>query len=378
MKPMRIVATAATLAIALPAQLTIGDGNMNVVVGALSTAQAPQSLSLRADALGTDHGFEQGWFYRVAGDPREYALRSVGAVSEGVVAGTHADRELANVDIRSQLKASVDWDVYDAGPASGVVINRLTLTNRSHLPVTVDVFCYTDLDIAGTPGNDACAGGNSSHFVSDPTGIQVEVRALGNDLSQVGAWPSVRDALTNATLDDLSGVLPPFVGDYTGAFQWQSRTLQPFEQKTFTVVLAVETSALALPLVENYGAGNGSTFEIHATELPLQDNTQPRVFACRMKGALRYVEQRTVIGLASSTPFPFIPGLDFWVMPASIIGVFGGYTDANGEAAETFVVPPMPYLAGISIYFQVFAVDASAPNQFAFHSAGMKATIGKL
>jgi hypothetical protein len=244
--------------------------------------------------------------------------------------------------------------------------------------VTVDVFCYADLDVAGTAGNDACVGGNGAHFVSDGTGIQIEIRALGNDRSQVGAWPTVRDALTNTTLDNLSGALPPFSGDYSGAFQWQNRTLQPFEQRTFTVAFAVETAALALPLVENYGVANGSTFEIHATEPPLQDNTQPRAFACRMKGALRFVEQRTILGLTPSAPYPFIPGLDFWVLPASILSVFGGYTDANGEAAETFVLPPTPYLAGVSLYFQVFAVDASAPNQYAFFSTGMKVTIGKL
>jgi hypothetical protein len=378
MKPMRILAVASTLAAVVPAQLTISDGNMNVVVGALSTVQEPQSLELRADALGTNHGYEQGWFYRVAGDTREYALRSVGVISEGVVAGKHADRDFANVDIRSQLKASVDWDVYDSGPASGVVINRLTLTNRSQQPVTVDVFCYTDLDIAGTPGNDVCVGTNSSHFVSDPSGIQIEVRAIGNDLSQVGAWPSVRDLLTNATLDDLSGALPPFTGDYTGAFQWQNRTLQPFEQKTFTVALAVETSALALPLVENYGTQNGTGFEIHTSELPLQDNTQPRMFACRMKGALRFVEYRTIVGLTSSAPFPFIPGLDFWVLPGSVFAVYGGITSQDGEASNSFVVPASPYFSGISVYFQVFSVDASAPNGYAYQSAGMHVTIGKL
>ena len=31
------------------------------------------------------------------------------------------------------------------------------------------------------------------------------------------------------------GALPPFTGDYTGAFQWQNRTLQPFEQLVRTV-----------------------------------------------------------------------------------------------------------------------------------------------
>jgi hypothetical protein len=374
----RTLLGASLLAAALPAQLTISDGNTGIVTGALSaTLQTPRSLALRADALGVDHGFEHWWYYRVAGDTREWSLRNVGAVTEGTI-GEHADRDFADVDARGLLKAAVDMHVYDAGPASGVLISRVTFTNRSNAPVTIDVFCYTDLDIADTFGNDVCSGSASSHFVSDPSGVQIEVRALGSDRSAVAAYPTIRDLLTNSTVDNLPLLPPPFTGDYSGAFQWQNRTLQPFEQRTFTVALAVDTAATALPLVENYGAGNGHTFEIHTVSLPLQDQTQTRVISCQMKGALPGVEQRTIVGLDPWQPQPFIPGLDLWVLPASIIAVFGGVTNATGEAFELFVIPPGPYFAGFNVYFQVFSVDAAAPNGYAWFSPGMHMRIGKL
>jgi hypothetical protein len=376
-KPLSMLG-ASLLAAAVPAQLTVTDGNMNVTTGALSaTAQTPRTLALRADAIAVDHGVEHWWYYRVAGDTREFALRNLGGVTEGIV-GEHVDRDFADVDARGLLKAAVDMDVYDAGPASGVLISRVTFMNRSNAPVTIDVFCYTDLDIADTFGNDVCTGTASSHFVSDPSGVQIEVRALGSDRSAVAAFPTIRDLLTNATLDNLPLLSPPFTGDYAGAFQWQNRTLQPFEQRTFTVALAVDNAATALPLVENYGAGNGHTFEIHTASPPLQDQTQTRVISCQMKGALPGVEQRTIVGLDPWQPQPFIPGLDLWVLPASIIAVFGGMTSATGEAVELFVIPPAPYFAGFDVYFQVFSVDAAAPNGYAWFSPGMHMRIGKL
>jgi hypothetical protein len=375
----RSMFAATVLVAAAPAQLTLTDGNMNVGLGAIpATAQLPASLSLRADALATNHGFEQGWFYRVNGDAREFALRTLGGMTEGLVGTDHGNRDFANIDSRNLLKAAVDYDVYDSGPASGVAFNRLTLTNRSNAPVTVNVFCYTDLDIAATSGNDVCTGGLHSHFVTDGSGVQIEVRALGNDLTAVAAYPTLRTLLTNAAVDNLLPAFAPFAGDYTGAFQWQNRTLQPFEQSTFTVVFCVDTAAAALPLVEHYGIGNGYNFEIYTDTIPLQDNTQVRVIKSQMKNALPSVEQRTIFGLDPWVPQPYIPGLDFWVLPASIIGVYGFMTSPQGTAEEAFLVPPAPYFNGINIYFQVFSVDAAAPNGFAYFTPGMRFRIGKL
>ncbi len=377
----RFFVGAMALVAVLPAQITLTDANTQVVLGNLSaTSHLPRSFQLRADALAINHAFEHQWYYRVAGDAREFSFRNLGGVATGVVpSNDHGDRDFANVDNRNLLKASFDFDIYDSGPASGVFISRVTLMNTSAATISVDMFCYTDLDIGGTFGDDVCTGTNSSHYVTDQTGIQVEVRALGNDLSAVAAYPAIRTALTNLTVDNLSGVLPPFTGDYTGAFQWQNRTLLPFEQKTFQVVLAVDTTATLIPIVENYGYGNGSTFEIHTQTAPLQDNTQPRVLNVQMKGALPFVEQRTIVGLAPwLPPLPFIAGLEIWCEPIQIIGVFGGFTSATGEAQESFVIPPGPYLAGLNVFFQAFAVDAAAPNGYASFSPGMRVRVGKL
>lgn len=358
--------------------LTLVDGNMSVTTAQPpATSQTPPSFDLLSDALAINQGYEHWWYYRVNGDASESALRSV--TSGGVsTAGDHADRDFDDLDGRGVLKASVDFDTYSSGSASGVVISRLTVMNISAAPIVVDLFAYTDLDVAGTFGNDVCTGNGNSHFITDPSGIQIEVRGVGADRSDVGAFPSVRNLLTNGTVNDLGNNLPPFLGDYTGAFQWTATTLQPFEERTFQVVIAVDTAALAVPEIANYGAGNGSNFQIHCTDLPLQDNAQARLFSVRLKGALPNALYRLVTGLDPYNAAPFIPDIDLWVSPPSIIAVWGGFTTATGEVTQSFVIPPSPYLAGFDIYHQGFYVDAAAPNGFAYQTTGMRNIIGKL
>jgi hypothetical protein len=380
MKFSRLVPISIAIAAVLPAQVTLTDGNTVFTSADPSlVAQTPRTFDLRADALAVDHGFEHWWYYRVSGDPAELALRSLGGVTGGVVAGNeHADRDFADVDLRGLLKASLDFDVYDAGPASGVVISRLTVMNRSAAPVTIDLFAYTDLDIANTSTDDVCTGTATSHFVSDPSGVQVEIRAFGNDRHDARAYPLIRNALTNLTVDNLMNTLPPFTGDYTGAFQWQNRTLQPFEERSFQILMAVDTAAILPPINENYGAGNSSVMQLHTQFLPLQDNTTSRLFAVQMKNSLPNVPYRIITGLASWVPQPFIAGIDLWVDPASLIAVFGGITNANGDAAEIFSIPPSPYLYGFSLFHQGFAVNAAAPNGYAWQTSALRTRIGKL
>jgi len=369
----------AAVAAALPAQLTITDGNMSATTDALSaTSQSPRSFDLLADALAVNHAYEHWWYYRVAGDTSESALRLVGTVNEGVVGTTHIDRDFADVDSRGLLRMSLDMDTYSTGPASGVVISRLNVMNISNAPVTFDIFAYTDLDVTGSSGNDSVTGNGSSHVVTDPSGVRIEVRALGNDKSEVGAYPTIRNKLINAVVDDLSDALPPFAGDYTGAFQWQSRTLAPFAQTSFQVLLAVDTAAFAAPVVEYYGVGNGSNGEIQTDALPLQDNANIRQFSLQLVHALPFTEFRIGTSVAPINAFPIVPGIDMWVDPGLMIGLWGGFTDANGFAQESFLIPTSPYLTGFTAYTQGFYVDGAAPNGFVFYTTGLATQIGKL
>lgn len=373
-------------AVSLPAQILLTDGNLRFRTDAPAIgSHAPCALDLRCDATNVDHGFEHWWYYRVAGDTREFSLRAIGPLTSGVTpSNDHGDRDWGNVDNRNLIEASLDFDVYDTGPASGVVISRLTVMNVTNAPLTLSLFCYTDLDIAGSSGDDVATGTGSSHFVTDASGVSIEVRALGSDRSAVANYPALFDLLTNSVVDNLNNSVPPFTGDYTGAFQWQNRTLQPFEQRTFQVVMAANNTANALPVIEHFGSGNGRTFEIDTQTLLLQDNAGPRLFSVRMKGALPNAEHRVVTGFQSIPGgLPVFQnfggnGVPLLVDPFTFIGIYFGFTNAQGQAEVLFPVPPTPYLTGLEFFHQAFYVDAAAPNGFAYASAGLRTVIGRL
>lgn len=376
----RFLASAAALSAALAAQsLTITDGNMSMTTGALSSSsQSPCGFALAADALGTNHAYEHWWYYRVAGDTRENALRAIGPVSGGVTPFlTHADRDLADVDLRGILRASVDFDVYDSGPASGVVVSRLTLTNTSNAALTLDLFSYQDLDISGTYGDDVVTGNGTHHVVTDWTGVQIDVRAPGADHSDIGAYPSVRTLLTNTSVDNLTDTLPPFNGDYTGAFQWSNRTLQPGEQRSFSVVFAVDTAASRVPEVEHYGRGSTLVPEIYTDTLPLQDNSQLRQLGIHLRNAL----PNSPVGLLSNTTpangLPFL-NCELWVDPNPPMQFPIGVTTAAGEMSSVFIIPPSPYVTGFPIYHQYFYADNQAPNGVGQWTPAILTRVGRL
>jgi len=377
---IRFLVSAAAISVAASAQaLNFFDGNMNVTTGALfAVSHSPPLFDLAADGLAISHGYEHGWYYRVAGDPREYSLRNIGPVTGGVpVFLTHADRDFADLDSRGLLRANWDLDVYDSGPASGVVTSRLTLTNLSAAPVTFAVFCYTDLDIAGTFGNDTVTGDGQHHLVTDWSGVTIDIRARGADHSMVAAYPIVRNLLTNALVDDLPDVLPPFLGDYTGAFQWSNRTLQPLEQRSFTVVFAVDTVAPYVPEVAHYGTSSSLAPEIYTDTLPLQDNSNPRQIGIQLRNA----PGNSPVGLLSNThPAPGIPfaALLLWVDPLPPAQFPIGTTTASGEANLVFPIPSSPYLTGYPIFHQYFYLDNAAPNGVSQHTAALMTRVGRL
>lgn len=369
----------ASLSSALCAQLTISDGNMSFTTGALSaTSHSPRAADLRADALAINHAYEHWWYYRIVGDSRESALRDIGPVTGGVpVFLSHADRDFGDVDSRGLLRANLDWDTYDSGPSSGVITSRVTLTNISAAAVTLDLFCYNDLDIAGTFGDDAVTGNGTSHVVTDWTGVRIEIRAPGADHSDLGVFPAIRNLLTNTVVDNLADTLPPFSGDYTGAFQWSNRTLQPGEHRSWTVIFAVDTAATRTPIVAAYGIGSHLAPEIYTDTLPLQDNSNPRQLGIHLKGALANAPVGLASNTASAAGIPFL-GVVLWIDPNPPIVFPIGMTNGFGEASYVYTIPTSPYLTGFPIYHQYFYADNGAPNGIAGYTGGLLTELGRL
>ena len=108
---------------------------------------------------------------------------------------------------------------------------QIDLTNNTASAITLSVYTYVDLDLAGTWADDSAVTDLSRMLVQDdaiPTSFFVwdVVDAAGADRFQVGDYPTVRTALDNMTSNqDLSNGLAVFgPSDFSGAYQF-NRTL---------------------------------------------------------------------------------------------------------------------------------------------------------
>jgi hypothetical protein len=377
-----LAAALAAAATSLPAQnLTIGDGNMVFTTVAPSASSTlPCAANLIGDAMGTDHAFEHWWYFRVSGDASEMPLRLVGTVVRSVApSGTHLDSDFDDIESRGLFRARLDGDVYSAGPASGVVISRLSLLNISGAPQTVSVFAYLDLDVAGTFGDDYAVGDDQHQVVTDASGVRIEFRARGSDFGDLGVYPSLRNQLSNGSITALSGAHSPILGaDYTGAFEWRDRVVQPGEWVTFTTLIAVDTAANFPPITEQYGSASGHGVEICTDGIALQNNAAPRAIDVHLMGATPNSFAGLLSSIAPASGIPFL-GVVLWADPFTEFQFPISMTDSSGELAFHFPIPPTgSYLTGYPVYHQFFVSNPLAPGGVADWTGGLKTIVGKL
>jgi hypothetical protein len=103
----------------------------------------------------------------------------------------------------------------------GVLTQTLTVFNTTNHAINVNLFNYQDIDLAGTSSNDSAVlnSGNVIRVTDGNTGWVANYE--GTNAFSVGGFASIRDVLSNGSLDNLTNTGLPFgPGDFTGAFQW--------------------------------------------------------------------------------------------------------------------------------------------------------------
>lgn len=197
-----------------------------------------------------DQVYESWWFFRVSGDGRETAFSAPDA--EDYSLGSYATLDWTDVAGRGLFDASLDVAVIDPG-VGGNLFQRMNVTARVDL--TIDVFHYSDFDVAGSAGSDSAslisAGPDVEIGISDGGGTVVPFVGYGANAFKVTDWSNgggtrslLRD-LTDNNTDDLDGSGLPFgPGDFTGAFQW---SLNLVAGETATLLTQFGTDAPLLP-----------------------------------------------------------------------------------------------------------------------------------
>ncbi len=170
----------------------------------------------------TDPLVAAGYWYRVDGvDTREHRFPAPDSETYGPDGRLTA--VWADVDGKG-FGATLSIGVFDyERPAAGF-LSELHLSYVGSTPLTVQIFHYLDVDVPGLSTNDRATSLTSRYLrFTDLGGSVVRYRSTDASRYQVSAWPTLRDALNDADVDDLSNAGTPFgPGDVTAALQWSA------------------------------------------------------------------------------------------------------------------------------------------------------------
>lgn len=172
-----------------------------------------------------DMAFESWWFFRVQGQTSETAF---GTPDFEDYSGSVSRLEFDDPGGAGLFSAILKAEVIDTGANTGNLFQNLRIRNNSASDLTIDIFHYSDFDLAGTFGNDSAVltSGSGDIQIDVSDGSLAETASFvgyGADAFEVGTYSTLLQRLTNGTLTNLGNSGLPFAtGDFTGAFQWSS------------------------------------------------------------------------------------------------------------------------------------------------------------
>jgi hypothetical protein len=222
----------------LPREFTLTDGDATFTLRGIRGERTTTGGGLGdyKSLSGTgapDHLFQNWWWYRTDTDTREYALSNLTAFNQpqaNTVSLTYEE---------SGLTFEITYTLTDAGDNQAVVVAQLTITNNTSTPITLNLFNYSDFDMDSSAGSDQAELVRPGYMRVWETNTAHIVAAETPLAWQIGAFPSVRDLLTDTDTDDLNNSGSPFgPGDFTGAFQWQF-TLMDGESRITALALTI-------------------------------------------------------------------------------------------------------------------------------------------
>jgi hypothetical protein len=375
----RPVLLAAALAVSIHAQTnvaaTITTGNVTYTQSALPTTETIGT----ADVLDAGRGdilSQHWWWYRIGGDSREFAFKR-DANATRVAVGSNMVTVWPDVDGRGVISAFLNQDVVSTGTNGGYLSEGLTILNLTANPIDIEVFSYTDYDVANSATNVTRGNGNTQTTIdSTNTVLSGDFLGFGSTGVQVGAVPSVSDLLTNTVADNLAGWPSGFFGpgDYSGAFQWSFVAVPPNGTVAVSALLA---NMGCRPSADSYGAGGAGVNGVPtiAAEFPV---TVPGVLGgsvvnVRVANGAPVTNAMLLAGVLAAN-FTQV-GLNVLVEPAGGSTDFA-VTDATGAASIPISVPPIPAFCGINVFLQYYVRDQFGVNGIASFTDGLHLLVG--
>lgn len=240
---MRALGAFMTIALASTAMsqvaTTLGSAGGTFTITANSYTGAATSLGGSANffcnGVTGDYAFRDMWAYRIAGDSREYMVKSNNATFSNT--GNTFDAQMFKgqngSDSNALIRIDVHYGLFANSPTSPVLNKCVTITNLTSSTLSFSLFHYMDYDVPGS-SNDFFSAHN--YNVNDDLIQQRDTVDTGNYMETffAGTPPPllIRHGLlysslfTNTTIDNLNMSFDPGQGDFGVGFQIDG-TLDP-------------------------------------------------------------------------------------------------------------------------------------------------------
>ncbi len=222
---MKNVCIALGIAVSLSSLASAGHAQGTITDGTSSMAWAPVSAFNPADGptaglvvAGVSQTYQVWFFVRGAGLTAERPLPAPDTAS---YVGGVATLGWTNF-LGTGLGGTLVYTLVSTGPGSAQLAAELTVRNGGSASIPIELFCYVDVDAAGTDANDSAAFVDGFIDVTDgATTVTIAARGSVPDALQVGPYPTFLRSLQDATPTNLDNTGLPFgPGDFAMAVQW--------------------------------------------------------------------------------------------------------------------------------------------------------------
>ncbi|MEZ5964671.1 MAG: hypothetical protein R3F56_12555 [Planctomycetota bacterium] len=355
--------------------VTITDGNATFSYTSYATATNSTAGFANFAANTTDHCYQSWWYYAVSGDANGSALNNSGSqlVVTPAANGRSVDLDWANVDGRS-FAANLKNTVYSTGPTTGVSTQALKITNNTGAALSITIYNYTDLDIAGSTGDQSMQEPTwpAGNMVVQDTTTFNNVWVLGDGIgaAEAGGFATIRGLVLGAQPYVPSGNVAFGPGDFTGVLSWTA-TIPAGGDATFRSMLAIDQ----IPASQRQAdAATYCTAKPGTNGLPAWTLNRPYLGSnatLEITNGLNGSAPIVFLGVAP-TNIPFPPFGTVCTLPVTTLGM---PAFASGISALPIPVPNSSALGGATIDLQGLFVDPGAAGNLA-HTDGMAWTFG--
>lgn len=223
--------------------VTSGFTSFSITDSPTSGSASAPSADFRVGGTGNpDHLASSWWWFRLPGDSRETAFSN--ATFSSWVGNT------GRMDfVYPTFTATMVFKVLGVTNGFGVLTETVTIRNTTNAPLSIDLFNYNNIDLAGTAANDL----TSLPAVNIIQFTDAAVPGWRADYEGTNAYAfddanNIQNFLTDAAVDNFSGTGALGSGDREGAHQW-TITLAAGDaataSATITIVPTPGVSALA-------------------------------------------------------------------------------------------------------------------------------------